>query len=41
VLKSTVSGNTILNAGNPAFGGIVADPLSSSPVVVSSFAGRR
>jgi hypothetical protein len=39
VQKSTVSGNTILNAGNPAFGGIVADPLSSSPTVNPSFAG--
>jgi hypothetical protein len=37
--KSTVSGNTILNAGNPAFGGIVADPLSSSPTSNPSFAG--
>lgn len=39
VQKSTVSGNTILNAGNPAFGGIVADPLSSTPTVDPSFAG--
>jgi hypothetical protein len=37
--KSVVADNTILNAGNPAFGGIVADPLSSSPTVDPSFAG--
>jgi Domain of unknown function (DUF4214) len=39
VQKSTVADNTILNAGNPAFGGIVADPLSSSPTNSPSFAG--
>jgi hypothetical protein len=37
--KSTVASNTVLNAGNSAFGGIVADPLSSSPTVKPSFAG--
>jgi hypothetical protein len=39
VQKSTVAGNTILNAGNPAFGGIVADPLATSPNNSPSFAG--
>jgi uncharacterized protein DUF4214 len=39
VQKSVVADNTILNAGNAAFGGIVADPLSSSPTVSPSFAG--
>jgi hypothetical protein len=34
-----VTGNTVLNAGNSAFGGIVADPLSSSPTVNPDFAG--
>jgi hypothetical protein len=37
--KSTVASNTVLNAGNSAFGGIVADPLSSSPTVKPNFAG--
>ncbi|MBV9448861.1 MAG: hypothetical protein JO345_23480 [Streptosporangiaceae bacterium] len=37
--KSTVADNTILNAGNPAFGGIVADPLSNNPPNSPSFAG--
>jgi len=37
--KSTVANNTILNAGNSAFGGVVADPLSSSPTEYPSFAG--
>jgi hypothetical protein len=40
--KSTVADNTILNAGNPAFGGIVADPLSAPPgqkTVSPNFAG--
>lgn len=37
--KSTVASNTVLNAGNSAFGGIVADPLSDSPPVNPSFAG--
>jgi Domain of unknown function (DUF4214) len=35
--KSTVASNTILNAGNPAFGGIVADPLNQ-PACSPSFA---
>jgi hypothetical protein len=39
VQHSTVADNTVLNAGNPAFGGIVADPLSSSPANKPSFAG--
>ncbi|HEX6526166.1 MAG TPA: DUF4214 domain-containing protein [Streptosporangiaceae bacterium] len=40
--KSIVADNTILNAGNPAFGGIVADPLSTpigQQTVSPSFAG--
>jgi hypothetical protein len=37
--RSVVADNTVLSAGNPAFGGIVADPLSSSPTVDPSFAG--
>src|SRR5262249_14128362 len=37
--RSVVSGNTVLSAGNPAFGGIVADPLSSTPTVNPDFAG--
>jgi Domain of unknown function (DUF4214) len=39
VQKSLVKNNTVLNAGNSAFGGIVADPLSSTPTVSPSFAG--
>jgi Domain of unknown function (DUF4214) len=36
--KSTVANNTILNAGNSAFGGIVADPLTH-PTCGPNFAG--
>jgi hypothetical protein len=39
VQKSLVKNNTVLNAGNSAFGGIVADPLSDNPPVSPSFTG--
>ena len=37
--RSTVSGNTVLNAGNSAYGGLAFDPLSADPVRDVSFAG--
>lgn len=37
--QSTVSGNTVLNAGNSAFGGLVFDPLSSDPLQKVGFQG--
>lgn len=39
VQKSLISNNTVMNAGNSAFGGIVDDPLSSTPTINPSFAG--
>lgn len=37
--QSTVSGNTVLNAGNSAFGGMGFDPLSADPVRKVGFDG--
>ena len=39
--QSTVRGNTVLNAGNSAFGGMGFDPLSSDPLQKVSFEGAK